>query len=89
MCWKTDERERQVLPVIDPAATGRNIVRLRRQAGLSVRDMQALFGFTTPQAIYKWQNGEALPTLEHIAALSRALGVTIEEIIAFESREGA
>ena len=51
MCWKTDERERQVLPVIDPAATGRNIVRLRRQAGLSVRDMQALCGFTTPQAI--------------------------------------
>lgn len=43
------------LPVIDMIGTGQNIERLRKQAGLSVRDLQDVFGFATPQAIYKWQ----------------------------------
>lgn len=41
------------LPSIDMTATGQNIRRLRRQAGLSVKDLQDIFGFATPQAIYK------------------------------------
>lgn len=72
------------LPAIDMTATGRNIQRLRRAAGLSVKDLQAVFGFTTPQAVYKWQRGEALPTLDNMTVLSRVLDVSIEEIIAYE-----
>lgn len=45
------------LPTIDMIKTGQNINRLRKQAGLSVRDLQDIFGFATPQAIYKWQQG--------------------------------
>lgn len=41
-------------PVIDPIATGENIMRLRKAKGLSVRDLQSWFGFEEPQAIYKW-----------------------------------
>ena len=37
-------------PVIDPAATGRNIMRLRLEQGLTVRDAQVFFGFEEPQA---------------------------------------
>ena len=49
-------------PVIDLAATGRNIRRLREERGLTpVRDLQAYFGFEEPQAIYKWQKGKSLP----------------------------
>ena len=40
-------------PVIDPIATGKNIIRLRAERGMSVRDLQAYFGFEEPQAIYK------------------------------------
>ena len=43
-------------PVIDPVATGANIVRLREDRGLSVRDLQTYFGFEEPRAIYKWQS---------------------------------
>jgi len=74
------------LPVIDMAATGRNIQRLRRAAGLSVRDLQQVFGFSTPQAIYKWQRGAALPTLDNMAVLARTLGVPIEDILCYERR---
>ena len=45
------------LPTIDMIATGANITAMRRRAGLSVRDLQDIFGFSTPQAIYKWQRG--------------------------------
>lgn len=51
----------KAFPVIDPVATGANIVRLRIQRGLSVRDLQAYFGFEEPQAIYKWQKEKACP----------------------------
>lgn len=69
------------MPVIDMTATGQNIVRLRRQAGLSVRDLQAVFGFSNPQAIYKWQRGQALPTLDNLVVLAAVFGVTINDII--------
>ena len=74
------------LPVIDMAATGMNIARLRRDAGLTVRDLQAVFGFSTPQAIYKWQRGDALPTLDNVVALAAVLGVTVEEILVLQDR---
>ena len=41
------------LPVINMARTGRNIAALRLQQGMSVRALQQVFGFATPQAIYK------------------------------------
>ena len=68
------------------AATGRNIQRLRRSAGLTVRDLQQVFGFSTPQAIYKWQRGESLPTLDNMAVLACILGVSIEDILCYERR---
>ena len=68
-------------PTIDLVATGQNIVRLRKAAGLSVKDLQDVFGFVTPQAIYKWQRGQALPTLDNIIVLAAALGVTVDEIL--------
>ena len=71
-------------PVIDMAATGRNIEALRRKAGLSVRELQEIFAFSTPQAIYKWQRGEALPTLDNMVILARVLQTSMDEIIAYK-----
>ena len=56
-------------PVIDPIATGKNIIRLRVERGMSVRDLQAYFGFEEPQAIYKWQQGKSLPSVDNLYAL--------------------
>ena len=69
------------LPVIDMAATGANIARMRRQAGLSVQALQKIFGFSTPQAIYKWQRGSALPTLDNMLILSTVFNTTIDAIV--------
>lgn len=69
------------IPSIDMTATGMNIVRLRRAAGVSVQDIQRVMGFSTPQAIYKWQRGAAMPTLDNLVVLAAMLGVTMDEII--------
>jgi transcriptional regulator with XRE-family HTH domain len=69
------------VPVIDLKATGQNIKTLRKSAGISVRDLQAVLGFTNPQAIYKWQNGDSLPSIDNLVILASVLGVTIDEIL--------
>ena len=69
------------MPVIDMIRTGQNIGRLRKQAGLSVRDLQDIFGFATPQAIYKWQQGVALPTIDNLVVLAAILQVRLDDIL--------
>ncbi len=68
-------------PVIDLCATGKNIVALRKARGLTVKDIQNFFGFEEPQAVYKWQQGKSLPTVDNLLALSVLLGVSIEQIL--------
>ena len=72
------------LPTIDLKGTGQNITRMRKEADISVREMQIMFGFTSPQAIYNWQNGISLPSVDNFIVLAAILGTTIEEIIAIE-----
>ena len=69
------------LPSIDMTATGANIVRMRRRNRMSVQDLQAVFGFSTPQAIYKWQRGTAMPTLDNLVILAAVFGTTLDAII--------
>ncbi len=76
-----------VFPVIDLARTGRSIERHRREAGLTVRDLQAYFGFEYPQAIYKWQHGQCLPSVDNLLALARLLQVSMEDLLVFDDRE--
>lgn len=74
-----------IWPVIDMAATGQNIVRLRKRAGLTVKDLQGIFGFATPQAIYKWQRGTAMPTVDNLVILAAVFGVMIDDILVYEN----
>ena len=69
------------IPVINMVATGQNITRLRKQAGLSVANLQQIFGFTTPQAIYKWQRGTALPTVDNLVILAAVFNTNINNIL--------
>ena len=72
------------IPVIDMSATGINIIRMRVNAGLTVKDLQDIFGFSTPQAIYKWQRGTALPTVDNLVVLAAVFGVKFDDILIFQ-----
>lgn len=73
-----------MMAVIDVEGTGRNIETLRKQSNISVGRLQRIFGFHTPQAIYKWQRGDCLPACENLLVLSRLFHTPMEEILAYE-----
>ena len=82
-----EENEMFTIPAIDMAKTGQNIIFLRKKAGLTVKDLQDAFGFGTPQAIYKWQQGLALPTIDNLVVLAALLGVKIDDILVTDAPE--
>lgn len=72
------------IPTINMIGTGKRIADLRKKAGMSVRDLQDIFGFATPNAIYKWQNGTAMPTLDNLVILAAVFGVAMDEVIVLD-----
>ena len=68
------------IPTIDMVKTGQNITQLRKEKGLSVKDIQNIFGFSTPQAIYKWQQGTALPSVDNLVVLAVIFQVQVDDI---------
>lgn len=71
-------------PRIDMVKTGENIRNLRMQKNLSIHDIQNFLGLDNPQAIYLWQKGKNLPTVDHLCALSVLLDVPIEKILVLD-----
>lgn len=69
---------------INMEKTGKNITELRKAKGLSVRELQDIYGFATPQAIYKWQRGAVLPTIDNLVILADVFQVHIEDILVTE-----
>ena len=74
-----------LLPVVDMKRTGQNISVLREQQGITVKELQQMLGFATPQAIYKWQRGICLPTIDNLVVLSMIFSVPMDEILAVKT----
>ena len=66
-----------------------------RRAGLKIRFQwkcefkshlaQDIFGFATPQAIYKWQKGTAMPTIDNLIVLAMVFRVKMDDIIVVDT----
>lgn len=68
-------------PTVDLIKTGKNITKLMNLNNIKVSDLQEIFGFEYPQAIYKWKRGECLPTIDNLIILSSIFKVPIDKII--------
>ena len=68
-------------PVVDMRATGRKIKQLMESNALCVHDVQAVFGFSYPQAVYAWLGGQSLPTVDNLLVLSELFGVPVDTIV--------
>ena len=69
------------IPMINMAKTGLNIATLRKERGLTVKQVQDALGFRNKNAIFKWQRGETLPTLDNLVILANLFNVTLDEIV--------
>lgn len=68
-------------PVLDARATGARIKELRKARHLTVEDVAGFMGFESEQAVYKWQRGDSLPTVDNLYALSRLFGTSVDNIL--------
>ena len=69
------------IPAVDMKGTGARINDLRKQAGMSVRDVQDILGLGSVQAIYKWISGKSLPIIDNLVVLSVVWNVSLDDII--------
>ncbi len=67
--------------VIDPIAMGAKIKELRNLKKITVAQICDYVGIYSEQAVYKWQRGESMPTLDNLVALCELLDVTTDELL--------
>ncbi|MBQ9328904.1 MAG: helix-turn-helix transcriptional regulator [Solobacterium sp.] len=73
------------MPMIDMLATGARITNLRKEHGITVAMIMDKLG-VTKTAVYKWQRGEALPTLDNLVILADMMNVTLNDIVVVTTR---
>ena len=74
-------------PIIDVAATAANIKACRIRAGYSVREIQNIFSFSSPEAIYSWEKGKYIPSIDNLIVIASVYGVTIDQIVITDTVE--
>lgn len=73
---------------IDQVKTGIKIKTMLEKAGYDVKYIQAYLHLSCPQSIYRWFKGKILPSVDHLCALSRLLGVHMEDLLVLEGEQG-
>ena len=68
-------------PLIDKEKTGARIKNLREKRGISISEVSTFLGLGSGQAVYKWQRGECLPSIDNLYALAKLFGTTMDDII--------
>lgn len=66
--------------------TGKQIRKLMKANGVTVREIQEEMDLESPQAVYKWLNGRSLPSTENLLFLAKLLRVPMEEMLVLESQ---
>ncbi|MCR5627413.1 MAG: helix-turn-helix domain-containing protein [Lachnospiraceae bacterium] len=74
-------------PVLDTKATGERIKELRMAHNLKVEDIALYMGLESVQAVYKWQRGESLPSVDNLYALSKLFETSIDDILKGKEEE--
>ena len=72
------------LPHINVDATAKQLKRIRKEHNFSVQDIQHQIGLISAQAIYKWERGQALPSLDKIVILAKLYEVTLDDLLVIE-----
>ena len=68
-------------PEIDVKATGLNICFRLEAHEILKSELRLYLGYTSAEAIYRWSEGKNLPTLQNLYAISRILGISINDLL--------
>ena len=68
---------------IDMRETGQRITELRKEKLLSSMELAEEM-HVTPQAVYHWEYGRSMPSIDNLLHLARFFEVSMEEIIVYK-----
>ncbi|MBD5393239.1 MAG: helix-turn-helix transcriptional regulator [Lachnospiraceae bacterium] len=69
-------------PTIDMKATGVRIRQIMNQRKLTVKDVKKYLNLSSVQSIYHWFNGQSVPTVDNLYALSELFQLPVDAMIA-------
>ena len=65
---------------IDMEKNGKKINEIRKKSGMTIRQVQEACGISAA-AVCKWQNGQAMPTLDNLIILADLWDVKMDDLI--------
>ena len=65
---------------IDMDKTGKRIKEIRKRSRMTIKQVQDACGISAA-AVCKWQNGQAMPTLDNLIILSDLWNVKMDDLI--------
>ena len=66
---------------IDKVRTGQQIRLLMEKRGVTVRDVMNALSLACVQSVYHWLDGQSMPTLDNLYALSDLLKVPMDMLV--------
>jgi transcriptional regulator with XRE-family HTH domain len=66
---------------IDKVRTGQQIRLLMEKRGVTVRDVKNALSLACVQSVYHWLDGQSMPTLDNLYALSDLLKVPMDMLV--------
>ena len=73
--------------ILNAKKTGEKIKELRKENHLTVEEVSNYMGFESVQAVYKWQRGDSLPTVDNLYALSQLFKTPVGEILCGDRKD--
>ena len=76
-----------IFPVIQEVKTGKKLKEMRMKNGIKVSSVCKSMGGISAQAVYKWERGDGLPTIDNLLALSILYNARMEDLLVYERTE--
>ena len=87
MLARRDGRPEEMIKTIDTQGTARKIKQAIEHSGYDIRQISEIFGFSTPQAVYKWTQGKSLPNIDNLLILAHITGKKLDDLIALREEK--
>ena len=76
-----------MFPLINVKETGKNLRKIMKERGISVKEVQQYLGLGSVQSVYHWLNGLSLPTMDNLYALSVLFNLPLDDMVCGNKEE--
>ena len=70
-----------MIPLIDKKETGIHLRRIMDSLGITVKDVQQYLNLGSVQSVYHWLNGQSMPTIDNLYALSELFQIPMDAMV--------